>query len=899
MSMFNFLFGSSKSQSNRQSRQKPSSLKRSRLSFETLENRDLLSVTNILSEAYTDTVATADGSALMYLDLKSDTTGKWLTFGINVNAANGSSLDPSKLEIKYKNTTSKEYEAIPAWTIFHQNEDAKTSTIIVTLPADVYQVFVKGDKGTTGAFNCEVFVPGGTKDKPTSIDSYVPFAIQAGMQQETPNWTHDTAALYQKLLGSNYSNTILADHPNWDVTGSGTIDILDGQILSSVSASGKPTVKITKTAPEGALKFSAASVAVDEKVTAFGPSTSAITVTGGTTTNLKDYTVSLSSNYTISGGNGADLSKVQLPTLVSGTDYKFEDGKFYFNPNGKFDFIPKGTTGTLTLTFTATDKTNTSLTGTGTITVMITGMNDTPEISKKDIDLTSTEIWTNPWSETTSGETVLHPDSISLVIDGKDIKLGSTVIATINDKDVSDTFQFATIGFPAGTSKLENGSWVLYTDSDPAKVAGIITLSSDGRTLTYKSAGNREDSLFKDLKNGEVSEKFAFSFTVKDNRGVTTAVTAGDQKSESLATTVELKVKAKTDAELAITVTPKSTDTVSIKAQDGGENKNPTVSLDTFFTVDYTDSNKIISYEYVDLKVTGSASVTVTDEIAAAIKQALVLSGSNKTDGKIEFVREYLTSAANNLLNGLGEDEYVDVSFKIRVKNEAVQTEYADSQTIHIKFEPLPALKVTNATMTVGYDYPKTGENTIIVGTSTVSGGMQPFDYSAFYDVEIDPNYVFTYNITDGVVRDKPELVYGEDYWYVWSTLDSNPPRTNEIHYYFKPNGKFDFLKDGGTATCVFTVHVYDKVNPLLFSTSTLTVTITGPEEDPGDEEDPDDDAKLEAGGGPFVVQTYDSIAQMPASIVIEPVYTVSGAALPAGYTFSGSKYEILMLNGN
>ncbi len=809
------------------------------LKFETLENREMLSVNSILSQQYTDTVA-ADTNSAMYLELKSDDDKKWVTVGLIIEAAEDSKLDPSKITVKYQKSSSDSesddytYELLPESVIYHQTDGATKSTMIIYVPAGTYQVLIGGDDETTGTFTADVYVPGGTKDSPTSVPQYTPVLVQAGLHQMSNKWNMSMESIYKNLLGTNYRQNISKDYPDLNVTETGRLNQTDATILGLVASSGKVTATLTKSEPEpieDVLKFSEAKLSTTEKATAFGEPTAAITVTGGSASSLKDYTVTLDSKYTIaSSSGGADLSKVELPALVSGTDYKFEDGKFYFNPNGKFNFIPKGTTATLTLSFTATDKTDTTKKGTGTITVTITGANDSPVLDTTPVDITPTsttkpvEIWTEPWSTTADGKTTTHSDEVALVIDGKNIKIGDTVIKTITDPDVGDTFEFATIGYPAGSVTYENSTWTLWEGEGESKKAfGEIRLSTDKRTLYYKAAGARTDSAFASLTDGELSDKLKFTFTVKDNRGVTSTETTGEknQKSESGACTVEFQVKRKVDAQMGLAIESTGTTSVSVKAQSVGQDEpRTTIKLPSFFTIDYT-GEKLLTYSFDEMTITGSSGVTIPASVVTALKEKLEIYGSNKTDGTIQLSRSGLDAETSALLNSLTDGQSIDVAFKIKVMNSGAESEYVVSETLHIVFTKSTDLVLDNATLSVSQH----DADWVFTEPIEIQGGVKQIS-AIFYDLSFTGNPQITYPSEAGEVEN-PNLEEGKDYKCEIVVMDQATGKLG-VKFSFNPNGKFNFLAVGQDAKVKFFVLLEDAINPILSSTSEWDVTIHG-----------------------------------------------------------------------
>ena len=814
------------------------------LKFESLENREMLSINSILPELYTDTITAANPTAAMYLELKSDDTNKWVTVGLVFESADGSELDPSKITVKYQQTDSETeevtYVVVPDYTILAETDGEKKSSVILNLPAGTYQISIGGDNSTIGEFTVDAYVPGGTEESPTSVPQYTPLLVQAGLHQMSGKWNTSMESIYRNLLGTNYRTSISSTYPELNVTETGRLNEVDARILGIVANSGNASAALTKTEPEpedpveGDLSFSAATLTTKEKSTEFSEPTAEITVTGGSAASLKDYTVTLNATYTITDGTGGvDFSDVTLPTLESGTDYKFEDGKFYFNPNGNFDFIPKGTTATLTLKFTATDKTDTTKTGIGTITVMMTGANDAPELDKTEVDLkpdstlSPVEVWSEPWSTTSEGVTTYRSDEIAMVIDGKNIKVGNTVVATISDIDVGDTFEFATIGYPSGTVTFENSTWTLWNGTgENRKAAGEIRLSTDKRTLYYKAAGARSDSAFSSLADGELSDILQFTFTVKDNSGVTTTETDGDknEKSETGSCAVEFQVKRKVDAQMGLSITSTGTTSVSIKSQSVGQDEaSPTIPLTSFFSIDFT-GQKNLEYNFVDMTVSGSSGLTIPMEVDSLLRETLEIFGGGKTDGIILFNRSSISVEANEFLNDLAEGEYVDVTFKIKIANMDSESEYVVSETLHIKFQKSVDLDVANGTLAVSQH-----DTTWIASAPIeITGGVGQVS-SIFYDLDFTANYQITYTVEEGEINN-PTLTEGEDYKCEIVVMDAETGKLG-VKFSFNPNGKFDFLNVGQNANVQFYLSIEDVINPILFKAFEWEITVRGEEE--------------------------------------------------------------------
>ncbi|MCL2304097.1 MAG: hypothetical protein FWC43_01995 [Planctomycetaceae bacterium] len=828
MSFLDFFWSSSKKQ-----RQNPNTKS---LRFETLENREMLSITSILPSLYTDTISTAGSQAAMYLELTSDSSSKWVTVGLVIEAAGNSTLDPSKITVKYQNTDNDtdeiSYVVLPDWAVLHETDGTSKSTIIFNVPAGTYQVLVGGDHQTTGAFTADVYVPGGTQGSSTAIPQYTPVLVQAGLQQMSGQWNMSMESIYKKLLGTNYSNDISAAHPELNVTGTGRLNEADALILGLVAGSGNVTAKLTKTEPEPGddLTFSAASLSTTEKATVFGNPTAAITVTGGSSTSLSDYNVTLNSTYAIASSyGGVNLSGGTLPTLVSGTDYKFEGGKFYFNPNGKFNFIPKGTTATLTLTFTATDKTDTTKSGTGTITVTIVGANDTPVLDKTDVDITPNsttcpvEIWSEPWSTTTDGVTTYRSDEVALVIDGKNIKIGNTVIATISDPDVGDTFEFATIGYPAGSVTFENSTWTLWNGTDSNKKAvGEIRLSTDKRTLYYKAVGARSDSAFHSLEDGELSDKMKFTFTVTDNHKITSP-TGEDRPSESGNCAVEFQVKRKVDPQMGLSLTRTGTTSVSVDIGWAGQNPEP-IPLSAFFTIDYT-GEKTLWAQFESVTVTDAHGLPIPAAVESDLKDyAINVYVSHKTDGSIIFDRSAIfNSETENYLNALTDEDFINFSFRVKVMNTGSDSEYVISEPLSILFRKASDLVLPAATLSVSQH----DTNWVSSAPVEITGGAKQVS-PAFYAINFTGNPVISYPLEGGQVHNV-DLEEGTDYKCEIVVMN---PATGKLGvvFSFNPNGKFDFLNADQNATVELFVLLEDTINPNLSSTSTLVVTIRGEE---------------------------------------------------------------------
>lgn len=197
-----------------------------------------------------------------------------------------------------------------------------------------------------------------------------------------------------------------------------------------------------------------------------------------------------------------------LNALPSGAEWGIDDGgRFYFDPNGAFDFLGEGETLSLTFEF-AVRNTAYGIDSVETVTVEVVGTNNRPET----VDFTAP---------------VDIPANTS---EGVKFRLSDLA----EDRDRNDTLSFDTV------NGLEIGSVgsVTLTDGD-GNVLGTVTRGWDdkGEYLLFFPS-----DYYLSLRHGELAE-VSFRYTVRDDSGVAPEGLGESQPGRSPDRTITLRVE--------------------------------------------------------------------------------------------------------------------------------------------------------------------------------------------------------------------------------------------------------------------------------------------------------------------------------------------------------------------
>ncbi|UEM24124.1 Ig-like domain-containing protein [Skermanella mucosa] len=178
--------------------------------------------------------------------------------------------------------------------------------------------------------------------------------------------------------------------------------------------------------------------------------------------------------------NGATDAVGRQITLPSGALLRLNaDGSYSYDPNGRYDRLPAGTTATDSFTYTVRDAAGATASATATITVQ--GVNDAPAAAADTAVLTE--------------NSVFNVAGVGVLVNDIDIDTGDTL-----------------------TVSAVNGQ--------TASVGQTITLASGARLLMNAEGSYRYDTngAFRDLAQGQ-SRTDSFTYTVRDAAGATSTAT--------------------------------------------------------------------------------------------------------------------------------------------------------------------------------------------------------------------------------------------------------------------------------------------------------------------------------------------------------------------------------------
>ena len=457
------------------------------------------------------------------------------------------------------------------------------------------------------------------------------------------------------------------------------------------------------------------------------------------------------------------------------------DGTFDYDPNGAFESLAAGETATDTFAYTVDD--GNGGTSTETVTITITGQNDAP---------------------------------VALAVAGAANEDGPTVIvsASFTDVDGTDTHTFTT---------------------DTAGTLGIVSNNGNG-TFGYNANG-----AFESLAFGETAFD-TFTYTVTDNNGLS------------------------------------STETVTMTIT--GQNDDPSVGIAV--RGEGTEDDAAFN---VDL-LTGASDIDTTDTLNVA--NLTLVSGD--VAGITVSVDGNSLDVDPNAYNSLavGEEEVITYSYDVVDGNGGSATQIATVTITGVNDAPV-AVAISGATDEAGpaitvtadfTDVDTSDTHTFTVDTagtlgSVVNNGDGTFDYDpngAFEDLAagVTATDTFTYTVDDGnggtstetvtititgqndapvalavagaADEDGPLVVVSADFTdidvsdthaFTVDTLGTlgSVVNNNDGTFDYDPNGQFESLAFGETATDTFTYTVTD--NNGLSSTETITITITGQNDAP------------------------------------------------------------------
>ncbi len=489
-----------------------------------------------------------------------------------------------------------------------------------------------------------------------------------------------------------------------------------------------------------------------------------------------------------------DLSILSTGTTgTSGTVTVNSDGdSVTYDPNGQFEDLGVGETATDTFTYVVTDGNNG--TDTATVTVTVTGENDGPvavddtanssDVSTTDIDLTGND----------------------------------------SDPDVNDDLE------------------ILSTNT--TGTAGLVTVNSDGDSVNYDPNG-----AFVGLADGETALD-TFTYVVTDgNNGtdtatVTVTITGGNEPPVAVDDTATVGEDDLTTTNIDLTGNdsdPDVTDDLSIASIDtAGTTGTVTVNSDGD-SVDYDPNG-----QFEDLGVGETATDTftyiVTDGNNGTDTATVTVTVSGANDGPVAVddlstISEDGPAASINLT---GNDSDPDVNDDLSILSTGTTgtsgtvTVNSDGDSVTYdpngQFEDLGVGETAIDTFTYVVTDGNTGTDTATV-TVTVNGvndgPVAVDDLSTISEDGPAASINLTGNDSDPDVNDDLSILStGTTGTSGTVTVNSDGDSVT-----YDPNGQFEDLGVGETATDTFTYIVTDGNNGT--DTATVTVTVTGENDGP------------------------------------------------------------------
>jgi VCBS repeat-containing protein len=450
------------------------------------------------------------------------------------------------------------------------------------------------------------------------------------------------------------------------------------------------------------------------------------------------------------------------------------DGKYTFDPNGKFNDLNVGDTATETFDVRVVDEHGSG--ETVTVTATITGLNDAPTLSAVAVDLTEDAVGSaesqvnDPDRDASFTYSVVRQPTQGLVTIDADGKYTFDPNGKFNDLNVGDT---ATETFDVRVVD-EHGSGETVT------VTATITGLNDAPTLSVVAVDLTEDavgSAESQVNDPDRDASFTYSVVRQPTQGLVTIDADGKYTFDPNGKFNDLNVGDTATETFDVRVVDEhgSGETVTVTATITGLNDAPTLSV---VAVDLTED------------AVGSAASQVNDpDRDASFTYSVVRQPTQglvtiDADGKYTF-------DPNGKFNDLNVGDTATETFDVRVVDEHGSGETVTVTATITGLNDAPTLSVVAVDLTED-----------AVGSAASQVNDPDRDASFTYSVVRQP--------TQGLV-----------------TIDAVGK------YTFDPNGKFNDLNVGDTATETFDVRVVDEHGS--GETVTVTATITGLNDAPTD----------------------------------------------------------------
>jgi VCBS repeat-containing protein len=561
---------------------------------------------------------------------------------------------------------------------------------------------------------------------------------------------------------------------------------------------------------------------------------------GNLLTNVTDSNPGATlSIHTVANANGVAVALGTATALPSGALLTVNsNGTFTYNPNGAFSSLSASQTATDTFTYTATDSRGATSANSGTVTITITGSQDPVAVNESfttdaETSLTSGNLLTNdvdPNSGATLSVNTVHDSNGNVITLGTATQLPSGALLTVNANGTftynpngafnslgpsgmtNDTFTYTvkdslgnvspaagtatvTVTAPAPTAvndsfttnaftTLSTGN-LLTNDTDPDTGVtllvgtvhnsqgnlvplGTATLLPSGAMLTVNANGTfsyNPNGAFSSLgANGSTTD--TFTYTVTDSAGTTSANAGTVTITVTSAKPVAVNESFDTDAQTSLT-------TGNLLASDTDANSGATLSV---ASVDNSKGNSV---------PLGTATQLPSG--------ALLTVNSNGT----------FTYNPNGAFNSLTAGETATDTFSYTVVD-SLGNKSVSAGTVTISITPARPVAVNDA---FGTD----------ANTPLTTGNVLANDTDANAGATLSVATVQDSNGNSVPLGTATQLPSG-----AMLTINANGTFT------YDPNGAFNSLAAGQTATDTFTYTVSDSIGETSLSSATVRITITG-----------------------------------------------------------------------
>ncbi|KZK81756.1 Bifunctional hemolysin/adenylate cyclase precursor [Pseudovibrio sp. W64] len=546
-----------------------------------------------------------------------------------------------------------------------------------------------------------------------------------------------------------------------------------------------------------------------------------------------------------------------------------DDGTFSYNPAGRFEYLALGEKTTDTFTYTVIDSSGGS--SSATVTIELFGSNDGPVAfassettgegsavtitpSYSDVDASDTHI-VSIINTNTAGAVITNADgTFSYDTDGKFDHLGAGETATDSFFYVVTDGSWASAGAQVTititgendapiaaevSGETNEDSSVIITPSysdadasdthsfsvDTTSTLGSVTVNDDG-TFSYHPQGQ-----FDGLTAGETATD-SFTYTVTDSSGATSVETVRITISGLNDVPVVSELAAETSEEESVLIEPvfsdadtSDTHTVTVDASettgqvtlvDGSLQYNPNgqfeylsigeSKIDTFtYTVD--DGHGGVVTKTVTVTINGTNDAPVTAEVSAETNEdSSVVITPSYSDADTSDTHSFSVDTTNTRgsvtvnddgtfsyhpqgqFDGLTADETATDTFTYTVTDSSGAT---STETVTIKISGVNDAPVVDDI------------------AATTSEGESVFIEPTFSDAEVSDTHTVTVDASEATGQ--VTLVDGS--------------------FQYNPNGQFEHLVVGESATDTFTYTVNDGNGGVV--TKTVTMTITGTNDAP------------------------------------------------------------------